>query len=130
MVFRMKQLHPHSILKGVDGSPFLFPDSCQLRTAASMKILRALLASEWPLFDKTASVLRNPGGFKHPEWKSKWNFICFVLICRTKIAIKCEGEDLPPSLVIISKHFPPENLKTKVPVCHPVSTPTIPEILI
>lgn len=61
-----------------------------------MKVLRALLALEWPLFNKTASVLRNFGGFKRPAWKWKWKFICFVLICRTKIAIKCEVKDPPP----------------------------------
>lgn len=40
--------------------------------------------------NKTASVLRNSGGLKCPEGKLRWKFICFVLICRTKIAMKCE----------------------------------------
>lgn len=41
--------------------------------------------------NKTASVLRISGGLKCPEGKLRWKFICFVLICRTKTAMKCEG---------------------------------------
>lgn len=69
--------------------------------------------------NKTASVLSGSGVPKCQEWKLRWKLICFVLICRTKIANNCQS--FPPCLITISKHFPPESIKAKVPVYNSIS---------